>query len=135
MLLSKGGILLSAQGILQIRTYTSRAQIPVEGVSISVKDAGGKLLATRITDRSGTIAPISISVPALEESLEPDFPGQPFTDVTISAFHPGYEKIEAARVQLFPGIVTMQELELIPLAEFPGLWSQTEYLDTPPQNL
>ena len=59
----------------------------------------------------------------------------PFATVNIYARLRGYEQITAERVQIFPDTTTNQDLEMIPLAELPGSWNQTEDFDTPPQNL
>ncbi|MCD7755893.1 MAG: hypothetical protein LUJ09_06140 [Firmicutes bacterium] len=89
----------------------------------------------RATDRSGLIAPIEIPVPELSASQAPD-PGEiPFTTVTLYARLSGYEQITVERLQVFAGITTDQNLEMIPLSEFPGSYNKSETFDTPPQNL
>lgn len=89
----------------------------------------------RLTDRSGRISPIEIPVPDLSESLSPDPPERPFTTVNLYAHLRGYEQFEMEDVQVFAGIVTDQELAMIPLAELPNRWDQTAVFLTPPQNL
>ena len=46
-----------------------------------------------------------------------------------------YEQIEAENLQVFADTTTFQNLEMIPLAEFPAAWDQTVIYNTPPQNL
>lgn len=118
-----------------MHAYTSFAQLPLENVAITVTTTDGTAIAMRLTDRSGRITPISVPVPDKAESQAPD-PGEiPFTSVNLYAHLRGYEKIEAENLQLFAGTVTLQNLEMVPLAELPGSWSQTVIFDTPPQNL
>ena len=46
-----------------------------------------------------------------------------------------YEQVEAENLQVFADTTTLQNLELIPLAELPASWDQMVIYDTPPQNL
>ena len=53
----------------------------------------------------------------------------------VTAEHPLYERIVVEDVQVFPDTVSMQNLQLIPLAEAPEAFDQTEVFPIPPQNL
>lgn len=122
-------------GYIQVKAFTSRAQIPLEDVAISVLDDEGKLLALRVTDQSGNTTPIMIKVPNASNSQSPDTGKSGFTTVNIYARAEGYEQILSRGVQVFEDVVTLQELSLIPLSELPGRWNDAEVFDTPPQNL
>ena len=98
-------------------------------------DLGFKTCAMALTDRSGRIRPISIPVPDLSESQSPDPPEKPYTNVNLYARKKGYEQVESENLQVFADTTTLQNLEMIPLAELPGSWNQVEIIDTPPQNL
>lgn len=126
---------MPATGYIQVHAYTSYAQIPLQGVAVSITASDGTAIATRLTDRSGRITPVAIPVPDLSASQSPDTGEIPFTTVNIHARLRGYEQITAERVQVFADTTTNQNLEMIPLAELPGSWNQTEDFDTPPQNL
>ena len=126
---------MSATGYIQVHAYTSFAQIPLQGVSVSVTALDGTAIALQITDRSGRITPISLPVPDLAAGQTPDTGEIPFASVNIHARLKGYEQITAERVQVFPDTTTTQDLIMIPLAELPGSWNQSETFDTPPQNL
>lgn len=128
-------IALSATGYIQVRVYASSAQFPLSDTAIIVSAADGTAIAMRLTDRSGRITPIAIPVPDKSESQHPAPAEIPFTTVTLLAHHQGYEQVEAQHVQVFAGTTTIQNLALIPLAEVPGDWNETEIFDTPPQNL
>lgn len=131
----KGGISLPAIGYIQVHAYASTAQLPIKGAIISVTGPDGNLLAVRITDESGLISPIPVSVPDEADSRNPDFVGNPFTSVLLRAQFPEYEQIEVDNVQVFAGTVTMQNLEFIPISEFPSQRNQSERFIIPPQNL
>lgn len=69
----KGEFLLAATGYVQIRAYTSDARIPLANTAIAILDAGGGLVASRITDRSGQIDPVPVDTPELLDSLTAGF--------------------------------------------------------------
>ena len=89
----------------------------------------------RLTDRNGQIEPIPITVPDKAASQTPDTGIIPFSNVNIYARLEGFEQIEAKNVQVFPNIITSQNLEMIPLSELPDNWTKTEIFRTPAQNL
>lgn len=126
---------MPATGYIQVRTYTSTAQFPIEDVAITVTATDGTAIAMRLTDRNGLISPIEIPVPDRVESLQPNPPERPFAIVNLYARARGYEQIEAENLQVFADTTTYQNLEMIPLAEFPAAWDQTIIFNTPPQNL
>ena len=126
---------MPATGYIQVHAYSSYAQIPLQGVAVTVTADDGTAIAMRLTDRSGRIPPIFLPVPDLAASQTPNTGDIPFATVNIHARLRGYEQIAAERVQVFADTTTNQNLEMIPLAELPGSWNQTEDFDTPPQNL
>ena len=126
---------MAATGYIQVHAFTSKAQLPLKDVSVLITDAEGKAIAMRLTDRSGKISPIPVSTPDLSASQAPETGTAPFTTVNIYARLENYEQIEAEGLQIFADVVTNQELEMIPLAEFPEFWTETEIFQTPAQNL
>lgn len=126
---------MTSTGYLQVNAYTSNALIPLKDVAITVTASDGTAIAMRLTDRSGKIQPIEIPVPAKAESQSPDPDERPYTLVNLYARSPGYYQIENESIQIFSGITTNQNLELIPLSELPELWSDKETFFTPAQNL
>lgn len=126
---------MSATGYIQARAFTSRAQIPLEGVAVMITRPDGTAISMAVTDRSGLIPPVSIAVPDLISSQSPDTGIVPFTNVNIYARLENYEQIEAEDVQVFADTLTYQDLEMIPLSELPDEWTRAEIFKTPPQNL
>lgn len=126
---------MNATGYIQVRAYTSYAELPLQDVAIVITATDGTAIAMRLTDRNGRIAEIEIPVPAKSESQSPD-PGEiPFGTVNLYARKQGYEQVESENLQVFADTVTFQNLELIPLSELPGSWDKEVIYDTPPQNL
>ena len=107
----------------------------MKDVAIVVTATDGTAIAMRVTDRSGQIQPIEIPVPDRADSLSPNPPELPFARVNLYARLKGYEQIENEDLQVFAGVTTDQDLQMIPLSEMPGKWNQAEIFPTPPQNL
>lgn len=127
---------MPANGYIQVRAYSSYAQIPLKDVAITVTDSSGNAIAMRLTNRSGQLdAPIEIVTPDRAASLEPNTAEQPFATVNLRARLADYEMIEIENLQVFPGTVTDQNLEMIPLAEFPESWNRSEIFETNRQSL
>ncbi|BDF67707.1 hypothetical protein CE91St43_16790 [Oscillospiraceae bacterium] len=109
---------MSQPGTITAHVYTSRAQIPVAGATVAVSQRlGGRhvLLAVRITDENGEIPPIPIS--PSQDSGGPE-KVVPFTSLDIRVEHSGYQMEIIENVQVFPGINSLQEVQLIPLAKY-----------------
>lgn len=127
--------ILPATGYITVHAYISNAQIPIRDVAVTITDSNGSLVAMRMTDRNGMIEPIPVSVPDLSAGQSPNTGVRPFATLDITARKENFEGIEAENIQVFPDVITMQDLVMIPLSEFPDSWNQFEIFDTPPQNL
>ena len=127
---------MSAIGYIQVRAYASYAQIPLKDVAVTVTDTDGSAIAMRLTNRSGQLdQPISVDVPDISAGQTPNTGIIPFSLVNLYARLKDYEEIFIKNLQIFPNTVTTQNLELIPLAEFPDKWNKSEEFDTNIQNL
>lgn len=126
---------MPATGYITAWAYTSRARYPLKDVAITITASDGTAIALRTTDRSGRISPVEIPVPDKAESQTPDPPERPYALVNLYAHARGYEQVEAENLQVFAGVTTIQELEMVPLSTLPEYWDQSVLYDTPPQNL
>ena len=86
-------------------------------------------------NENGLIDPIEITVPDMNESQSPNPAERPYSVVNLYARLDSFEQIEIENLQVFADTVTVQNLEMIPLSEFPDAWDQTVIYNTPPQNL
>ena len=119
-----------------MRAFVSYAQIPLKDVEVAITDTGGSAIALRLTNRSGQRdQPISIDVPDLSASQTPDSGTIPYTTVNLYARYTGFEEIYVENIQIFAETTTEQELEMIPLSEFPESFNLSERFDTQTQNL
>ena len=126
---------MPSTGYIRIRAYQSRAELPLKDVAVAITATDGTAIALQLTDKSGLTPPVAVPVPDLEASQTPDTGEIPFTTVNVYARLKGYEQIENEDVQIFPDVVTTQDLEMIPLSEMPGEYDKGELFITPPQNL
>ena len=119
-----------------MRAYTSDALLPIKDAAVTVTDTSGAAIAMRLTNRNGLLdMPIEITVPDRAASESPNTGIIPFASVDLYARYDGYEEIHAEKIQIFPGILTVQDLKMIPLSEFPENWNSAELFETPAQNL
>ena len=127
---------LPATGYIQVRAYTSYAQIPLKDVAVTITDTDGAAIAMRLTNRSGLLdSPVEIVVPDRSASQSPNSGVIPYAVVDLYARLENYEEIHAEKLQVFADTVTTQNLEMIPISELPEKWNIAEIFDTPPQNL
>lgn len=122
-------------GYMTARAYMSEAQLPLSNVAVTIVSSDGTAIAMRLTNRSGLTEPVAIPTPERSESEQPEENGRPFTDITIYAWKSGFEQVAARNVQVFSGITTIQDLEMVPLSELPDRWDENVLYNTPPQNL
>lgn len=104
-------------------------------MAVTITAPEGTAIAMFLTDRSGKTPVAQLPVPDTAASQTPDTGERPFALVTVHARLRGYEDITAENVQVFPDTTTLQDLEMIPLPEFPRRWDAYERFNTPPQNL
>lgn len=129
-------IVLPAQGYVQVHAYASNAQIPLKDVSVTITDQENNPIAFRLTNRSGLLeTPFAVSVPDASASQSPGSSVIPYTSLNLYARKEDYEQIVIKNLQVFPNVITNQDLEMIPLGEFPESWNQSESFDTFPQSL
>lgn len=128
---------MAATGYLTVRTYASRAQLPIQGAVVTVSQTtenGSHLIASRITDESGRIPAIPIITPNKSDSLSPGNQ-RPWTTVDVTADHPDYDRALIENLQIFADTVTEQNIELLPRSELAQAYNLTEVVDITAQPL
>ena len=127
---------MPATGYIQVHAFISNAQIPLQDVAVAITDTSGSAIALKLTNRSGTFnKPVAISVPDLSASQSPDTGIIPYTTVNLYARYENFEEIFIENLQVFADVITDQNLEMIPLSEFPESWNTSESFNTSTQNL
>ena len=107
-------------GTLLVRVSTAGIFLPVEGADVRISgalDSNRSIRYLLTTDRSGLAERIPLPTPAKELSLSPG--GQAgFADYNIEVFKQGYYPVSYLNVPLFPGVTSIQTVELIPLPRY-----------------
>ena len=129
---------MSDTGKLVVRVFASRAKLPIQGATVLVTrlapDGKQELLSVQITDSSGLTRPIEIRTPAPGNSVSPT-DRRPCTLCEVWAEHPGYAMLQVRGTQIFPGVKTLQSMELIPLGRDENSLQKRELRDIGTQNL
>lgn len=111
---------MAQTGSLVIRAFTSQAQLPVSGatVIISSQDEDGrrKVFSIQTTDESGGTQPVKLDAPDLSLSESPGG-AAPFSDYALVVEHPDYYLATFEKLQVFPGVETVQNVPLVPLPQ------------------
>ena len=109
-----------AFGTIISRVRMSDADLPVGNATVAYYEQGPggekRLVGLRKTDMSGIAQPIELSAPDASGSLRPGETGapRPYRTVDIVADHPDYNRVTVRQVQVFDGILTTQDITLVP---------------------
>lgn len=108
----------------------------MKDVAVTITDTDGGAIAMQLTNSSGRFEnAVAFSVPDLSSGQSPNTGIIPFSVVNLYARKENFEEIYIKNLQVFADTITSQDLEFIPLSEFPQAWNKAETFDTPPQNL
>lgn len=124
---------MAATGSIIFNVFTSDARIPIEGATVILRrqDAPKELLGIRITNESGQTDPIMVITKDASLSQTPGTV-KPWIGCVAVVEHPGYERVLLDGIQIFPGIVTLQTVQLLPLQDLdPDLDNEQEFNFTP----
>ena len=111
---------MAQTGSLIIRAFTSQAQLPVSGATVIIsspaEDGRRKVLSIQTTDESGGTQPVRLEAPDLSLSESPGG-AVPFSDYSLVVEHPDYYLATFEKLQVFPGVETVQNVPLVPLPQ------------------
>ena len=110
-------------GSLTVRVFTSQAQLPVSGATVIIsskaEDNRHHVYSIQTTDSSGATKPFKLEAPDLSLSEEPGG-AAPFSDYALVVEHPEYYLATFEKLQVFPGVETVQDVPLVPLPQPAG---------------
>lgn len=107
---------LTDKGQLKISVTSSITPDPITGATISISFTGDPTSTVEKvnTDNSGQTEFIDLAAPAVEFSLEPSQPVQPYSEYNLTVSAPGYDSIVISGTQILPGIKSLQNITLTP---------------------
>ena len=107
-------------GSLAVRVFTSQAQLPVSGATVIIssraEDDRHNVFSIQTTDSSGSTKSFRLDAPELALSESPGG-SAPFSDYSLVIEHPEYYLATFEKLQIFPGIETVQNVPLTPLPQ------------------
>ena len=111
----------SANGVLRVHVRTAGGALPVKGARVTVSTASrapdDELLRILYTDLSGTTEDLVLPAPSASASLEADAEGPVNAEYSVSAEMRGFYGVRHSFVAVYDGVVSIQNILLIPTAE------------------
>ncbi len=104
-------------GILSFRTYTAGGALPVPGAMIRVRGTDGvakDFKTTLVTDRDGVSGNIVLPTPDVALSLSPGANEAPYSLFEVEITAPGYFPKRISGLTVFPGVNSVQLINMIP---------------------
>lgn len=105
-------------GYVKVNVRTGDSSAPVKGAVISISGtlSGNRILmGTAVTDESGTADVFKVPVPDVVYSQSPDSKVRPYALYDISVTADGFFNTRSVDVPVFPGIISVQTFEMIPV--------------------
>ena len=128
---------MDENGYIVVIVKTAGGALPVENAVVTVKDSVGSLIAVFFTDRDGRTPKLKVLAPPLVNSEFPGAPSPPYFNYNIDTDKEGYVSVRNTNVPVYPGITSIQSVELITKSEgssgFPN--DSVTYAEGTPPNL
>lgn len=106
-----------AIGFLKIQARTANDALPLSGVEIRIMDEQGRTVRELTTDESGETETVSLETVDRSLSLEPDYPGVPYTAYDVFARASGFDSLHISGVPIYEGETAIQPVVLTPMEE------------------
>ena len=124
-------------GFLKVETLKAQMAMPVSGAKVTViKKVGDKkeAVAELTTNQDGSTKPIELETVNCELSLAPN-DSQPYASYDVKVEHPGYQTKYFVNVPVFPDIVSIQSVEMMPLTKGENPNDEEYIIEQEPQDL
>ncbi len=126
---------MASTGSIQFRVFTSNANIPIEGATIVLQqqDAPHELLGVLVTDESGQTDPLVLPARDVALGQQPENEIEPWIGLKAYIDHPEFERVILNGIQLFPGVLTVQNVQMIPINQIEPEAGEYQEFDFTPQ--
>ena len=104
-------------GYISVTVRTADGALPVERAIVTVKDEKEELLGIFFTDADGNTPRLAVLAPPIANSESPGMSGSAFFRYNIDTDKAGYRSVRNIGVPVYPGITSVQPVELVPLPE------------------
>ena len=107
---------LTAQGRLQISTFSNGIAKPAVGTTVCITPRGSdNVIEEIITDSSGQSPIIDLPAPPLDFSMNPETQQRPYSEYDVTVLLSDNQKIKVEGVQILPDSMAYQDVNLNPL--------------------
>ena len=110
-------VLMEENGYISVAVKTAGGALPVENAVVRVKDGGGALIGVFFTDRDGKTPRLKVLAPPKANSESPGAASPPFYNYNVDTDKAGFISVRNVDVPVYPGVTSIQSVELIPLSE------------------
>lgn len=128
------------RGLLIVNAAYAEKAYPIENALVSVlqkKENTLEIISVSRTNESGRSTPTIIDTPNANLSLTPNTDTLPYAQVTIEVEKEGFYKAQFIDVPVFSGVVSVQNVNLIPLPEYfvNNFYNNTVFTESEAPNL
>lgn len=122
------------RGLLQVNVTSTLGLQPIQNAMVQISyTAQAETPIERVrTDNSGQTGEITLTTPPFEYSQQPN-QSQPFSEYTVQVQAEGYRPVEVSAVDIFPGVMALQNVQMEPLEVSEG--EGEENIVVPPNTL
>ena len=116
--------MLNEYGTLTVRVAVAGNALPVEGAIVRIRgaeEANSQIAYSLQTDVDGVTEPVSLPAPRREYSMSPSPAQPPYAVYDIEITADGYYSKRIYGVSVFPGINSLQVINMIPRGDAPIL--------------
>ncbi len=127
----------NSYGYIVVNVRTANGALPVEKAIVTIKNSAGELLAVFFTDRNGNTPKLQVLAPPIENSESPGQIGPAYYSYNIDTDKEGFNSVRNIGAPVYPGITSIQPVELIPLSEGSSAYPNDtiSYTENIPPNL
>ena len=107
----------TGRGRLTVTVRSANGALPIEGALVTITSKGA-VIGVSTSDESGNTDTLTIPTPPKSASLTPGYVGLPYSTVFIEVDKDGFYSGQYIEVPIFPDVLTVQPVNLLPLPEF-----------------
>ena len=104
-------------GYIIVKATTANGALPVERAVVTLRDLEDRIISVQFTDASGLTQKVKVLAPPKINSQSPGTNLPPFYAYNIDTDKEGYISVRDLDVPVYPGITSVQTVELLPLSE------------------
>ncbi len=115
----------TSEGYLKVRVTEANGTIPIENAVVTISDytadpgettGSGDIIFSLRTNSGGLTETVTLPTPPVAESASPGT-YQPYAVYNVTVDYPGYYSVTGVGVPIFPGVIAVQPVNLMPISE------------------